>query len=646
MLRIASFLILLSFTPVYAQVNIFNDLEERYMLDLDPESFPALKFEWNFDGRVQGSVNAGLMELLDNKDYEKAFIHFDEAITTMPMCIPAFYYRGICNKIMKKLPEARDDLSKAYALSGDNAETLLELAEVYELQFDYRTAETFYERAIEINPAFARSYFNLGNLSMRQNVPGKAARYFKKALEADPQLIEAHVRMGILSYATDKRPSKTILHFDNALAVDSTNQAARFWRGMMYLNDKDIIRCLYDWDKLVLYNPEDPMFTVLRAFLYLDLKDYEKAFVDLKNVYSKQYADENLFRGAQTSKDKRLDLLFAVSYINRTIYGLDDDAGHLVKTGFCMMVMERHEQAISAFKQSSALQQSALSLFLTGLTYERSEKHDSAFILYNEALKYDNDIFDAHKKRAIYFSELKDWKNSYKHFEEMARLEPGLTVTYRLRSMVRIQFKDFYGCILDLTKSLKIDSTDHEIYIYRAYCKEEVDDLEGANGDYRKALDVNPEMYALYQNVVDSDLLLNDTTHALETIARCEDELGLQQDLRSLRVRLWILQKKFTEARDEIRKSKENEYMLTVNSGSHSLFFYLDAWIDYLQNDHDNALKKLNEAIRRNGENLEAIYLRSKTFIARGEKMKAVRDLKLLADRGYADSETLLEQLR
>ena len=47
-----------SVIPVFAQVNTFRALEERYSLDLDHESFPELKFNWNVDGRVQGDVKA------------------------------------------------------------------------------------------------------------------------------------------------------------------------------------------------------------------------------------------------------------------------------------------------------------------------------------------------------------------------------------------------------------------------------------------------------------------------------------------------------------------------------------------------------------------------------------------------------------
>ena len=647
MLKFLRIAVYLCVTPAFAQINMFATLENKYLLDLDRDVFPQLPFEWNFDGKVQGAVNAGLTELLDNKDYDKAFAHFDEALVKLPSCLPAFYYRGICYKISDKLKEAKEDLSKASALAPDKPEILLELAEVYELQHKYVEAEKLYEKAIELNPRFATAYFNIANLAMRQQFFGKAGRYFRKTLEVDPTHINSHVRQGLLAYSLSKKGSKTIEHFSNALAVDSTFQPALFWRGMMYLNDNNVEQCLADWNKLVSYNPADPLFVLLRAFLYLDLENYENAFIDLKNVFAKTYDDGNSFTGSQSSEDHRLDLHFSVSYITRTIYGLNDDASGKLKSGFCFLVMERHPEATKAFKHSYALQPSALSLFLTALNYEHSGKHDSAFHYYTEALKFDNDIFDAHKKSAIYFSELKDWKSAYKHFEEMVRLEPRTTVTYRLRAMVRIEFKDYYGALLDLTRYLKLDSTNHEIYLYRAHCKNQVQDFKGENIDFRKALSLNPAKSELYEYVIQSDLHIRDTTHALEMLEVSEKKFGYQTYTLSTRVRIYINQKKYEEARTELDRFAADKFWLSMRSNSEqSVLLFLQGWLDYLENDTQGAIRRLGKALDLHQQNFEAKYLRSKIFLARGDRMKAMNDLKTLADAGYLDSAALLENLR
>jgi tetratricopeptide (TPR) repeat protein len=471
-------------------------------------------------------------------------------------------------------------------------------------------------------------------------------RYFKQSLKADPTYFKSHVRRGLVSYGMTGKIAAGIKHLDKALALDSASDAALFWRGMLYLRNRDFEKSLQDWSKLARQNPEDPTFILLRASLYLELMDYERAFIDLKDIFAKNYNDENRFRGTQSTTDRTLDLQFAVSYITRTIYGLTDEASSHLKKGFCLMVLGHRDDASEQLKRSFKLQPSALSLFLTAVNYEHSEKHDSAFHYYDAALKLDNDIFDAHKKRAIYFSELKNWKTAYQHFENMIRLEPQLKLTYRLRSMVRIDFKDYYGAIMDLTRYLRIDSADHEIYVYRAQCKIAVEDFKGANQDYRKAIKVRPDKSDLYDLVVTSDLQLGDTTHALETITQYEGKFGVSSLLFSKKIRIYIDQNRIEDARSEFMKVAGDKFWLSMQGDkAQSLIYFLEGWLDYLQNDEERALRNLAKALSLNQENFEAKYLRGKLYLSRGDRTKALNDLKALAQAGYLNADALLKEL-
>jgi tetratricopeptide (TPR) repeat protein len=647
MLKILSVMLLFTITQVSAQEKSFDSFGKKFILDLDYTYYPKLKFEWNFEGKVQGAVNTGMTEMLDNKDYEQAIKYFDEAITALPNFAPAYYYRGICYKLSGKIPEAKKDLARAASLSPERPEILLEFAEIHEHESAYPEAHKLYEQAIKLDPGFADAYFNLANLSMREQLFGKADRYLRKCIEIDSTYIKAFVRRGILSFAQDKKPSKTISYFNEALAIDSTFQAALFWRGMMQMRDENASKCLEDWDKLVLYNPENALFILLRALLYLDLKDYDKAFNDLKKVISKRSDDENLFEGLQSIHDKQLDLQFAVSYITRTIYGLQDEAASPLKKGFCLMAMERRREAIVDLKNSYKAQPSALALFLTGLAFEHSKTHDSAYHYYDRALLMDNDIFDAHKKRAIYRSELRDWKGANKDFEEMIRIEPGLIVTYRLRAMIRLQYDDFYGAMIDFSRYLKGDSSDHQIYFYRAFCQKSVKDFKGANKDLRKALAINPDVYDLYEHMVESDLILKDTAHVLETIQSCEAKFGLKMYLFSTRARILIAQKKFAKAREELNRITADKWQFQLLTPLEtSTVYFLDGWVEFHQKDFKSALKKFNKSIDLNQENYEALYYRSKIFSQLGETSKAIKDLEILSAANYEDAQVLLSGLQ
>jgi tetratricopeptide (TPR) repeat protein len=58
-------------------------------------------------------------------------------------------------------------------------------------------AETLLNRAVTIDATCAGAYLQLGILAFSQHDPQKAIGYYTKAIEAEPDLAEAHYRLGV-----------------------------------------------------------------------------------------------------------------------------------------------------------------------------------------------------------------------------------------------------------------------------------------------------------------------------------------------------------------------------------------------------------------------------------------------------------------
>jgi len=564
----------------------------------------------------------------------------------MPNMAAAYYYRGVCYKFLNNTDGAKKDLLQASKLDPSRPEILIELAEVYEMEFQYDEAQKIYNRALKKDPLFVTTYFNLANLSVRLHEFSKAEKYYNTCITLDSRFAKAYVNLGITKYSADKNAEKSIAYYTKALTADSTFQPALFWRGMMYTNIKKPLQALQDWNKLIAYNPESPLLVLVRALIYLELENYDRAFTDLKKIISKHYEDENLFRGQRSILDKQLDLQFAVSYLTRTIYGIDDAAGSLIKKGFCFLVMGNNDKALTEFKKSNKLQPSSISFFMTALAYDHTDDADSAFIFYDKALQYDNDIFDAHKKRGIHYSVIKNWRAAYTDFEAMRKLEPGLVITYRLRGLIQMQFKDYYGSILDFTKYLKADSTDYEIWMSRAFCERSVKDIPNANKDYRKALLLQHKRYDLYEAVIETDLLTNDTTHALQTINASKRGFVVKQDLLLTQAKIYLLQHKTDSAKQVLLEMTKNPNLFFhPYDYKQSVVYFLDAWIDFAEQHYKKALKKVNKSIELQNDNQDVRYLRCKIFIATGQSDKAIADLELLVARNYQGADAMLQTI-
>jgi tetratricopeptide (TPR) repeat protein len=103
-----------------------------------------------------------------------------------------YYNTGIKALDQEDYPLARRDLETAYRYVPDNSEVNFALGLLWQQQGDVRHAETFYARAIEINPRHVGAWNNLGVLASKQKAWPVAVRFFASALKIDPSDAKTH----------------------------------------------------------------------------------------------------------------------------------------------------------------------------------------------------------------------------------------------------------------------------------------------------------------------------------------------------------------------------------------------------------------------------------------------------------------------
>lgn len=89
------------------------------------------------------------------------------------------------------------------------------------------------------------------------------------------------MKQGVIAF-NEKKPKEAIEYLTQSLKADSTFQPSLFWRGLVYTTIKEKAKGLEDWNRLILYNPFDPLLLLLRGFLYAHLENYDNAFNDFK----------------------------------------------------------------------------------------------------------------------------------------------------------------------------------------------------------------------------------------------------------------------------------------------------------------------------------------------------------------------------
>jgi tetratricopeptide (TPR) repeat protein len=294
-------------------------------------------------------------------------------------------------------------------------------------------------------------------------------------------------------------------------------------------------------------------------------------------------------------------------------------------------------------QKAKLLEPSATVFLLEGLAFENVNNHQMAYNAYDNALKLDNDIFDAHKKRSIYRYEQKDWAGAYADIAHMIRLQPKSAVPYRLRGMIRGHQQDYKGAIEDLTHYLEFDSTDLEVLQSRAVCRNEIRDHQGALNDIQVVFAKRPTS-ELQEQIIRIKIQMGDTTGAWMDLDRWSIAMPQATIPFVIRAELSIGKKDLKRAEQEIKQAYKT-FNAEFYPGMDSEITMVKGRLMLSENKPDKAISLFSQALRLDPFNDMARYYRGKTYLQTGKKEKAVADFEFLAKKGKYDAKAILDSL-
>jgi tetratricopeptide (TPR) repeat protein len=89
-------------------------------------------------------------------------------------------------------------------------------------------------------------------------------------------------------------------------AIEYSQENPEFWklRANLYIEDGKPQQAIDDYDKIIKLAPENLYYLMERGLLYFDIKNYEKAFIDLRDARSQGLEDPRV--AEYIAKIKRL----------------------------------------------------------------------------------------------------------------------------------------------------------------------------------------------------------------------------------------------------------------------------------------------------------------------------------------------------
>jgi tetratricopeptide (TPR) repeat protein len=491
-------------TTAMAQTDLVREFGDKVSPSFNLLSREPIYFRWNFAGPDQAAMNEGLNEMAEDH-FGVALTNFESVIQHQPSFYAAYYYRGLCNKFLKKFKEAEKDFRRAVHLNDTLSAGYIELGKMRIIDRDPEKARSFFERASKI-PPYSPGLIALGDLEFIQKKYSNADSLYARSIHIDPRASDAYSRQGLLTLTQNHDKPAALIKFSKALAIDSLQLEALFWRGITRASLGNFKESLADWNSLVRSQPSQPLFILLRATIQIQLDQTDLAFSDLRKFAQMAEVSETEFAGMQSDLDKRIDIQNALQYTVRKMYGLEDKSVEAIKAGFCDLLMGKYNAALDAFL--SIKEETGLSHYLVALAFEHLGNHKAAFKSYEMALAADDDIPDAHKKHGIYLMELKRFPEAEMDFTQMIQLQSERVVAYKFRGLARAHQGKCADAIDDIGKFINVDSTDREAFKTRGFCRERLNDFRGACDDYWIAFTMDTSDREMILVVVDKYAIL------------------------------------------------------------------------------------------------------------------------------------------
>ncbi|MBW2554707.1 MAG: tetratricopeptide repeat protein, partial [Deltaproteobacteria bacterium] len=101
----------------------------------------------------------------------------------------------------------------------------------------------------------AEEWFEKGNMAMSAGYNNVAIRFFKKAIEIDPNYLESYINIGLL-YNKEGDTKKAISYYEKAIAVDPDFTKAHYNLGVVYVKKGKLDKAISEFKRCISIDPD------------------------------------------------------------------------------------------------------------------------------------------------------------------------------------------------------------------------------------------------------------------------------------------------------------------------------------------------------------------------------------------------------
>ena len=167
--------------------------------------------------------------------YDKAVVHYTEAIALNPEYARAYNNRGIVYGAKGEVDKALQDCNKVIELNPENAGVYYNRGIAYADKGEVGKALQDYTKAIDLNPEYAAAYNNRCVAYAGKGEVERALQDYNTAIELNPENAQAYSNRGS-AYADKGEVDRALVDFNTAIDLNPKLANAYYNRGRAWLH--------------------------------------------------------------------------------------------------------------------------------------------------------------------------------------------------------------------------------------------------------------------------------------------------------------------------------------------------------------------------------------------------------------------------
>ncbi len=185
------------------------------------------------------------------------------------------------------LVKAKLDLKNVLQINPKNAEASFLLGDLFELEGEFRSASSLFQRTLEEDPQFVDAYARLARLYLLGGGEEQAAPYLEQALQIDGNHAEALALKALMAInSQDHEAGKQWL--EQSLAADPSNKTALLLQATQLAQAGDQSGAKKSLEKLLSLYPKDLPVKQSMVTYYINQKQPQKAINLMKEIIAQE----------------------------------------------------------------------------------------------------------------------------------------------------------------------------------------------------------------------------------------------------------------------------------------------------------------------------------------------------------------------